>query len=476
MTASKVQNLLNERLFDLVPSSIAVIDQNYRIVVANRTFVDVFGEWEGRRCYEVYKNRSCPCVDCVANKVFSDGKIQLSDKVLMDRHGKKTDFVVHVAPVKEANGEIPYVIEMFTDVTEVKRLEQEYQTLFEGVPCYIAVLDEDLVIVRANKRFRDTFGQPSQRHCYEVYKRRPHACADCPARKTFDDGQIHSSPQEGVAKDGSRVDYVVTTSPFSQDGDSPTHVIEMALDVTELRTLERELLDAERLAAVGQTVAGIAHGVKNILMGLEGGMYVVNSGLRRGDRSVINQGWEMLERNIERISNLIRDFLAFSKGRAPEVEVADPNEIAKDVVALYQDAARGAGIELRSELSPDVRNAPLDPKGIHACLTNLVSNAMDACQMSERRRCCVTVRTLEENDALIFEVADNGCGMDYEIKQKVFTTFFTTKGTKGTGLGLLETRRIVREHGGRILVDSTPNEGSVFRLVFPRHRLPSLTK
>ena len=92
--------------------------------------------------------------------------------------------------------------------------------------------------------------------------------------------------------------------------------------------------------------------------------------------------------------------------------------------------------------------------------------------MSSKRGRQVTVAAREEKGALIFEVSDDGCGMDYDVKKRVFTTFFTTKGAEGTGLGLLTTRKIVQEHGGKILVESSPGEGSLFRIELPRDRLP----
>jgi signal transduction histidine kinase len=138
--------------------------------------------------------------------------------------------------------------------------------------------------------------------------------------------------------------------------------------------------------------------------------------------------------------------------------------------------AKNAGIELRSSLDSKVGRAPLDPDGIHTCLTNLVSNAIDACQMSDKKNRWVEIRTRRQPGTLVFEVADNGEGMDYEIKRKIFTTFFTTKGGEGTGLGLLTTRKIVQEHGGRIVVNTRRGEGARFRIELPRRRLTALLK
>jgi signal transduction histidine kinase len=108
-------------------------------------------------------------------------------------------------------------------------------------------------------------------------------------------------------------------------------------------------------------------------------------------------------------------------------------------------------------------------------LTNLVGNAIDACRVSENNSGLgVKVRTFESDGAVVYEVVDNGCGMDYEIKKKVFTTFFTTKGLGGSGLGLLMTKKIIHEHGGYIDLESESGKGTTFRIRLPRNRLPKI--
>jgi signal transduction histidine kinase len=147
--------------------------------------------------------------------------------------------------------------------------------------------------------------------------------------------------------------------------------------------------------------------------------------------------------------------------------------VAGKVVDLFKDKAEMAGIRLRFDPQPEVPPAFMDEEGIHTCLVNLVSNALDACETSDRPDPEVTLRTRDEGGALVLEVADTGTGIDYEIRKKVFTTFFSTKGSgKGTGLGLLTTRKIVQQHGGRVSFESTAGAGSVFRLEFPHDRLP----
>ena len=465
------------KFFDLIPFNVAVIDKQFNIVEANDNFREYFGDWEEKKCYTVYKKQNKPCSVCPHKHIFEDGQPRVVDTVVIDREGRKAHNVVQSMPMrKNANGSIDYIVEMSSVVTETTRQQQEFNILFDRVPCYVAVIDENYRIVRANESFRENFGDVLGRYCYEVYKRRGSKCPSCPASKTFRDGHIHHSNQSGLGKRGQKIDYIVSTSPLRRGGERVAHVIEISNDVTKVKRLERDILDAERLAAVGQTVAGLAHSIKNILMGLEGGKYMISLGLQKGDRGLIDRGSEMLDRNFNKTTTLVKDFLSFSKGRLPSLKMVQPNDLVMEIVDLYKDIAAQSGIELKADLRPNTKKAPLDPDGIHTCLTNLVSNAIDACLMGEQKGSEVMISVRDDRGRLIFEVVDNGAGMDYEIKRKIFTTFFTTKGGEGTGLGLLTSRKIVQEHGGKIEVESQKGKGSRFRMEFPRNRLTALYK
>jgi PAS domain S-box-containing protein len=239
------QTWLRTQLFDQVPCNIAIIDRDYEVVDHNRSFAEVFGEGRGRPCFEVYKGQSERCEHCMAAQTFRDGAIRVNDEVGVDRKGRVAHYVVHIAPIYGSNGDIPYLIEMSTDVTETKRLQREYQILFERVPCYVAVLNRDLRIVRVNGRFRETFGDTTGQHCYEIYKRRAEKCDDCPAEQTFLDGRSHTGAHVGISKGGKPTHYIVNTAPLSRGNpDEAAHVIEMAVDMTEVRELENELARA----------------------------------------------------------------------------------------------------------------------------------------------------------------------------------------------------------------------------------------
>jgi two-component system NtrC family sensor kinase len=242
-------------------------------------------------------------------------------------------------------------------------------------------------------------------------------------------------------------------------------------DLQEVTNLEERLIQSERMAAMGETVSGMAHAVKNILGGLKGGTFVVEKGLEHSRDDLIRQGWDMVRRNIIKIQELVMDLLNYAKEREPELTLCDPNEILSDVVDLTLNSAEEYGVQLAMQRGSFSVLPYLDRKWIHRCVMNLVSNAIDACAepfgLSRQGR--VLLKTYEgPSGETCIEVTDNGCGMDEEIRRKLFGSFFSTKGSRGTGLGLMLTQKMVREHGGRIEVESKDGKGSTFKVIFPK--------
>ncbi len=254
------------------------------------------------------------------------------------------------------------------------------------------------------------------------------------------------------------------------ESDRPVGTVAFFQDLREIKRLEKELLKSERLAAIGQTVAGLAHGIKNILHGLKGGSYLVDIGIKKDESEKLKKGWEMIKRNIGRTSNLVMDLLSYSKERQPEIETCSPNQIADDVCALLQDKARENNIKLVKDFDDSIGEVLMDPNSVHEVLLNLMSNAVDACLFDENtgKNFQVDLKTTHEKDNVIkFEISDNGVGMDEEVIRKLFTSFFSTKGHRGTGLGLLVTRKLIEEHNGSIDVHSQPGKGTTFIVRMP---------
>jgi PAS domain S-box-containing protein len=272
-----------------------------------------------------------------------------------------------------------------------------------------------------------------------------------------------------LGKNGDKIPVKFSGTVLYQDGEVIGSV-GFLHDLREIKQLQRELIKSERLAATGETVAGLAHGIKNILGGLKGGVYIVENALKKKDMHALRNGWDMVKRNIDRISDLVMDLLNYSKEREPEYEKCSPNAIAKEVCNLMDAKAKESGIKIVRDFDPNIGEVTIDPKGIHRCLLNLVWNAIDACEFDEDegKEYMIRVTTKREGDeAFILQVSDNGSGMDETVRKQIFTSLSSTKGSKGTGLGLLVTQKTVHEHGGTIKVDSEPGKGSTFVIRLP---------
>lgn len=273
-----------------------------------------------------------------------------------------------------------------------------------------------------------------------------------------------------LGKDGESIPVRFSGSVLRRNGEVIGSVA-FFHDLREIKRLERALIKSERLAATGQTVAGLADCIKNFLFGLEGGVYVVDKGLKKDDIEKLRTGWNIVQSNVGKISNLVLDLISYANEDELKRERCSPNVIVNEVCELMESKAQEYGIEIGRDIDSNIGEVYLDPKGIHRCLLNLVSNGIDACvaDEAEGKEHMVRVTTsLESDGMLIFKVSDNGCGMDEEVRKKIFTSFFSTKGSKGTGLGLLAAQKIVHEHGGTITVDIDPEKRSVFTIWLPR--------
>jgi two-component system NtrC family sensor kinase len=245
----------------------------------------------------------------------------------------------------------------------------------------------------------------------------------------------------------------------------------------------KALVQAERLAAVGQTIASLSHHIKNILQGVRGGSYLIELGLgdhdtmaKSGERDeaaeqkavdTIRKGWAIVERNQERISTLVMDMLTFSKEREPEPRAANLNEITTEVVELMTSRAQEQSVELVWQPASDMPSLMFDPEALHRAILNIITNAIDACDEAEHGR--VTVSSRYDDDAKLAQVMiqDNGAGIAPDDIEAIFNVFVSRKGGRGTGLGLPVTRKILEEHGGQVRVESTVGQGSKFFLELP---------
>jgi signal transduction histidine kinase len=202
----------------------------------------------------------------------------------------------------------------------------------------------------------------------------------------------------------------------------------------------------------------------------------VNSGLGKNDVERVEAGWRMVQKYVEQVSALVRNLLRYARAQRPSRSEVAPGDLVAEVIQLYESKAALVGIELIAEVADGMPTLWVDREAIAASLTNLVSNAMDACtwdpDLDKPHRIGVAARPLEPpaGDGSVWvrlEVADNGMGIAVENQHKILRAFFTTKGMSGTGLGLLLTKKAVEEHAGRISFTSTHGQGATFCIDLP---------
>jgi two-component system NtrC family sensor kinase len=225
-------------------------------------------------------------------------------------------------------------------------------------------------------------------------------------------------------------------------------------------------VQAERLAAVGETTAALSHSIKNILQALRGGADVVEMGLHGNNLTQASKGWRIVDRNLDKIYNLTLNLLAYSRPREPKLEMVNPKALINDCLELIASAANEKGAMVVADVDETQPAVPLDPSGMHQVLMNLLSNSLDA--VAPRKGLIqVVCRYDGENKETTIEVVDNGAGIEQSMMQHLFELFHSTKGNRGTGLGLAVAKKIVDEHEGSIAVRSTAGEGTTFTIHLP---------
>ena len=458
---------LYRKLFDELPCYVTAQDRTFLVVASNHKFQRDFGGVEGKYCFELYKGRTEKCPVCPVEQTFADGQHHRSEELVRGRDGKDRYVIVYTAPIRDEQGEIANVVELSADITEVKQLQQTYRALFDLVPCYISLQNRDLTIRDANQRFRSDFGEGVGDPCFEVYKHRTEPCLDCPVARTFQDGSNHQSEEVVTCQDGARKNVVCHTAPITDPTGKITSVMEMSTDITELRQLQ------SRLTSLGMLVGSVSHGIKGLLSGLDGGIYLVETGLSKGKEERVQQGWDMVKRNVERIRNMVMNVLYYGKDREVYWQDIDIMDLAASVEEVLESRAGLLGVEL--EVSASEGTFEGDQHAVHSLLVNLLENALDACRLDKRQiphKISLTAGLYE--GYVVFEVADNGIGMDQETREKVFSLFFSSKGAEGTGLGLFIAHKIVSSHLGSIEIESALNQGTRFLVKLPRQHPPEL--
>ena len=346
---------------------------------------------------------------------------------------------------------------------DVRGVIERFQSLFDDLPCYVAVMDERLVLTALNRKFRKDFGDRVGEVCYHVLKQVDAPCPDCPVQVTLQSAESQEGEAEITTRDGETHEVLVWTSPVRTSSQAPTHVLTLYTDMSQIQKVQ------DHLSSLGLMVGSISHSIKGLLTGLDGGMYMLDSGLRKENREQIEEGLGIVKQMVGRIRNMVLDVLLFSKDRDLKKERVSVADFVEDAARGIRALAEENGIAFSMDGPGEAGAFEVDRGLLRTALVNVLENAVDACLEDKAREGHhIVFRVLPEEEFVVFEVEDDGVGMDAETREKMCTLFYSSKARKGTGLGLYITNRTVAQHGGTLDVVSEPGRGSVFILRIPR--------
>lgn len=341
--------------------------------------------------------------------------------------------------------------------------QKRYARLFNESPSFITVQDKEFNIVETNRLFTDQIDYRPGMTCFEAYKKRSAPCTDCPVKKTFEDGHSHHAEMEIIKKDGRHCHILIQTSGILDAKGRLTHVMEMATDVTMVRELK------DHLASLGLHISSISHGIKQLLTGVDGGSYLLESGLKNKNPELIDEGWGIVKTKITDIQKMVLEILYHSKKRKPETATVLVTDLVDELIKSIAPQAQKKKIALHVAMPDENLRLNIDRMSVMAAFSTLLENAVEACESGKIQNPRINFSIARKSDYLVAAVTDNGPGVGPDDLDKLFDPFYSKKKSKGTGLGLFIAQRTVKQHNGSIRVESKPEKQTTFTICLPLH-------
>lgn len=469
-------------LFDLVPCIITVQDRNYRLLKYNREFSDKFGSKAGDYCFFAYKGRNEKCPICPLEKTFQDGKVHYSEQSGVNKDGSPFHWIVKTAPIKNANDEIVAAMEMSINITEQKQLqeklsksEKKYYSIFNNIPNPVFVLDkETLDIIDCNQSVTSVYGYHrrdviGRSFLYLFQDDTPHRFIPLLKTKPTLNRIKHKS------KNGNVLYVNIRLSP-SEYHDSKVLLVTTS-DITQRLETERQLIQASKLATLGEMASGVAHELNQPLSVIKtAGSFLKRKAAKNEpiDETVKMTLLEKIDNNIDRAVKIIEHMRQFSRKPELGTETVDVNGVIQNAFDIFKQQLKVRGIGVSTDLGRNIPPITGDANRLEQVFINLLLNARDAIEAKWEGREApphekhIFVKTRFENSWVVVEVSDTGTGLSNDVLDKIFEPFFTTKEVgKGTGLGLSISYNIVKECGGSIMVCNSLFGGASFVMTFP---------
>jgi two-component system, NtrC family, sensor kinase len=353
---------------------------------------------------------------------------------------------------------------------EIEEHRRFTSLIVDSLPLGLYVVDRDYRIQSWNRK-RETGTQGLRRDdvvgrpVFDVLTRQPAAQLRAEFDRVFQTGEIQQAEQE-VALAGEIRHFRLSKIPMRLDGDEISHVITIGEDVTEWHRVQGQIMQSEKLAAIGQLAAGVMHEINNPLATISACVAAIEGRLPP-DAGQVGEYLQTIDREVERCSRIVDGLLDFSRPKATPKRRVSLNALVDETLFLLKHHQRFRHLAVERSLAPTLPETHGSAEQLIQVLMALMLNALDAMEQGGR----LSVRTGQSTaraDEVVVEVQDTGVGIPLPDQGKIFEPFYTTKPPgRGTGLGLSICYGIVSDHGGRIEVDSAPGRGATFRVFLP---------
>jgi histidine kinase len=471
-----------QTLFETVPCVITVQDKNYKLVGYNREFSDRFDPQPDDYCFYAYKGRTTKCHNCPVEKTFRDGKTHHSEEVGISKDGTPTYWIVRTSPIKNEKGEILAAMEMNLDVTHHKELEEElersekkYRDIFNNIRNPIFVLDADtLVIIDCNNSVQGVYGYGREEIAGKSFlallpeNEKSRYAVELKRASVINQVKQIRKDQEIIF-----VDLWVSLFEYPEKN----VLLVTTSDITQRLETEQQLIQASKMATLGEMATGVAHELNQPLAVIKTAssffMKKVNKREKIDDEILFTLS-EEIDSHVDRATRIINHMRQFGRKSDPKLDEIQANEVLEKSLEIFSQQLVVRGIEVDWEVEENLPLIMADADRLEQVFINLLINARDAIeekwelkspQKGDKK---ITLKSRSEGEHVIIEVQDTGGGVAGPIIDKVFEPFFTTKDAgKGTGLGLSISYGIVHDLGGRIEVVSREGEGARFIMTFP---------
>ncbi len=471
-----------QNLFEQVPCLITVQDKNYKLLRYNRQFAQRFNPHAGEYCYQAYKGRTHKCDPCPVEKTFLDGKQHSTEEFAVDPDGRMKRWIVKTSPIRNDKGEIIAAMEISHDITEIKllevelkRSEEKYRAFFNNIPNPVFVLEAETTrILDCNQSVQTVYGYtpreligrsflllfPEKEKSYYASKMAGSDTLDR-VKQTHKSGKplyvnIRISPS---TISGKKV-YLVTTS-----------------DITQRLEAEQQLIQAGKMATLGEMATGIAHELNQPLSVIKTTSSFFMDKIQKNEpinTQILSSMLAKVDSNVDRATRIINHMRQFARKSELQLERTQLNDVIRNALEIFSQQLKVRGIEIVLNLDPALPAILADPGRLEQVVINLLVNARDAIEEKWNRRGRrqesekIELVTRFQQDQVVLEVRDSGTGIPEAFLDKVFEPFFTTKEVgKGTGLGLSISYGIVTESGGQIEATNVEGNGACFILRFP---------